>query len=65
MRNNEIIRRREYAKMKKKKKKKKKMWRRSDEDVGGVPLHPLASLQRDAAKVIKEGCSRARWPLLL
>lgn len=28
----------------------------------GVP-YPL-SLQRDVAKVIKEGCSRARWPLL-
>lgn len=25
--------------------------------------YPL-SLQRDVAKVIKEGCSRARWPLL-
>lgn len=25
--------------------------------------YPLA-LQRDVAKVIKEGCSRARWPLL-
>lgn len=28
-----------------------------------VAPYPL-SLQRDVAKVIKEGCSRARWPLL-
>lgn len=28
-----------------------------------VASYPL-SLQRDVAKVIKEGCSRARWPLL-